>query len=138
LGGGACILAGFWADRIGKAQVALAAMCASGAFAVLSALSFGGPAWLTVVLVVGWGLTVIPDSAQFSALVADHAPAQLAGSLLSLQTALGFMLTIAVVQAVPMAASWMGWPVTLALMALGPCLGVVAMSRLIVVTRVRP
>ena len=42
-----------------------------------------------------WGIAVIPDSAQFSALVADAAPPHLAGSLLTFQTALGFALTIA-------------------------------------------
>jgi len=36
-----------------------------------------------------WGVTVIADSAQFSALVADASPPDQAGSLMTFQTALG-------------------------------------------------
>ena len=45
-------------------------------------LAFGGPVWLAAALVLVWGAAVIPDSAQFSALVADAAPPDAAGSLL--------------------------------------------------------
>ncbi len=66
-----------------------------------TALAFHGPVWLFAALVLVWGLAVIPDSAQFSALVADAAPPERAGSLMTLQTALGFLLTFFTVQAVP-------------------------------------
>jgi len=134
LGGFACVIAGYYADRLGKAWVAMAAMGISGTTAILTAVSFGGPAWITIVLAVIWGIMVIPDSAQFSALVADYAPAELAGSLLSLQTSLGFLLTIGTVQATSIVAEQIGWPATLALLSLGPYFGVVAMARLIRLT----
>jgi MFS family permease len=127
LGGIACIAAGVAAGRIGKAEVTIVAMAASGTAAVLTAVTFGGPVWLTFALVVVWGIAVIPDSAQFSALVADAAPPHLAGSLMSLQTALGFALTIVTVQAAPVAAAHLGWPVVLAAMAIGPAIGILAM-----------
>ncbi len=127
LGGLACVVAGVAADRIGKAEVTIIAMAASGTAALLTAATFGGPVWLTFALVVIWGIAVIPDSAQFSALVADAAPPHLAGSLLTFQTALGFTLTIATVQVTPVAAAAFGWPVVLAAMALGPAAGIVAM-----------
>ena len=85
----------------------------------------------TVALVLVWGAAVIPDSAQFSALVADAAPPDRAGSLMTLQTALGFTLTFFTVQATPAVAALVGWPATLGLMALGPMISVVAMQRLI-------
>ena len=66
-GAPACIWGGALADRIGKARVAAAALLISGSAAILTALSFGGPVWLTLVLVVIWGAAVIPDSPQFSA-----------------------------------------------------------------------
>ena len=126
----ACVFAGALADRIGKAEVTIIAMAVSGAAALLTALSFGGPVWLTFTLIVVWGIAVIPDSAQFSAIVADNAPPHLSGSLLTFQTALGFALTIATVQATPMLAAAFGWPVVLAAMALGPAAGIVAMRGL--------
>lgn len=127
LGAPACVVAGIFADRVGKAEVTLVALGVSGSFAVLTAMSFGGPVWLTLVLAVIWGIAVIPDSAQFSAIVADHAPPELAGSLLTLQTALGFTLTIFTVQLMPIAASHVGWPIMLAVLGLGPIAGILAM-----------
>lgn len=131
LGGLLCLPAGRLADRLGKARVAQGAMAASGAAGLATSLAFGGPAWLVALLVLLWGAAVIPDSAQFSALVADAAPGERAGSLLAFQTALGFTLTFFTVQAVPAAAAWLGWPATLALMALGPAAGIAAMQRLV-------
>ena len=131
LGGLLCLPAGRLADRVGKARVALWAMAASGSAGLLTALAFGGPVWLVAPLVLAWGAAVIPDSAQFSALVADAAPQERAGSLLALQTALGFSLTFFTVQAVPSVVVAVGWPWTLAIMALGPAVGIAAMRRLI-------
>lgn len=127
LGAAACVPAGWAADRIGKAEVTIIALTASGLAAVLTAATFGGPAWITMLLAIVWGIAVIPDSAQFSAIVADEAPPHLAGSLLTFQTALGFALTIATVQLTPLAAEAAGWPLVLAAMALGPALGIIAM-----------
>jgi MFS family permease len=131
LGGLLCAPAGIIADRIGKARVAAAAMVVSGLAGLGVAATFGGPVWLTAALILVWGAAVIPDSAQFSALVADAAPPDRAGSLMTFQTALGFTLTFFTVQAVPFAAEALGWPATLALMAIGPAAGVEAMRRLI-------
>jgi MFS family permease len=130
VGGVLCLPAGWLADRVGKARVAQAAMALSGAAGLATAATFGGPAWVTAALVLAWGAAVIPDSAQFSALVADAAPPERAGSLLTFQTALGFTLTFFTVQAVPSVAAALGWPATLALMAVGPAFGVEAMRRL--------
>jgi MFS family permease len=135
LGGLLCRPAGRLADRVGKARVASWAMTASAGAGLLTALAYGGPVWLVALLVLVWGAAVIPDSAQFSALVADAVPGERAGSLLSLQTALGFTLTFFTVQAVPSVASALGWPATLAIMAVGPMIGIAAMRRLIGVTR---
>lgn len=126
LGAPVCVLAGRFADLIGKAEIALMALAVSGLAAILTALSFGGPVWLTLSLAVIWGIAIIPDSAQFSALVADNAPAEISGSLLTLQTALGFALTIFTVQIMPMAAEVFGWPPVLAMLAIGPALGILA------------
>ena len=102
-------------------------MAASGTLALATAASFGGPAALTFVLFVLWGIAVIPDSAQFSALVADFAPPEWAGSLMTFQTALGFLLTVATVQLSPLIAGTFGWPALLAGLAIGPLFGVIAM-----------
>jgi len=127
LGALACIWAGRSADRIGKANVAMIAMAGSFVAGLATAASFGGPWWLTVILFIVWGITIVPDSALFSALVADAAPPQLAGSLLTFQTALGFLLTFVTVQLAPVLAEQVGWQATLTVLAVGPALGIIAM-----------
>lgn len=127
LGAASAVWAGWVAGRIGKANVAIIALAASLLAGLATAASFGGPWWLTAVLFVVWGIAVIPDSAQFSALVADAAPPHLAGSLMTFQTALGFLLTFATVQAAPVIAACLGWQPVLAALAIGPALGIAAM-----------
>lgn len=79
-------------------------------------------------LLLIYGITVIADSAQFSAAVAELAPGELAGSLLTLQTALGFALTVVSVQLLPVWAEAIGWRWAFVPLAVGPVIGVVAMG----------
>ncbi|MEM1343904.1 MAG: MFS transporter [Pseudomonadota bacterium] len=123
LGGVACVPAGWLADRLGRARVAFACLVLSGTAGVAAALVFGGPLWLLVGVLIVWGIAVIPDSALYSTLVADAAPPERAGSLMTLQTALGFLLTAITVQGLPWLASAVGWPAALATLALGPIAG---------------
>jgi len=130
-----CPLAGQYADRVGKAQITIVAMCISGATAIATALAFNGPIALVAALVVLWGMSIIPDSAQFSALIADFSKPEQAGSIMTLQTALGFALSIVTVQLTPSVANLIGWSWVIALLALGPLIGVACMLRLIALTR---
>jgi len=129
IGAGAllCPVAGFVADRFGKARTTIIVMGLSGLGALCTALAFGGPIWLVFAAAVFWGMFVIPDSAQFSALIADYSPPDIAGSIMTLQTALGFTLTIATVQYLPVAVSQFGWGPSLAALAAGPVFGIWAM-----------
>ncbi len=130
LGGVTCFIGGWFADRIGKARVTIIAMAVSGLAALGTAATFGGPPWITFIVVVIWGIAIIPDSPQFSALVADASPPQIAGSLMTFQTAIGFGLTIFTVQAVPYAVEYTSWPIVISVMALGPVFGIWSMLRL--------
>lgn len=125
-----CVLAGLLADRIGKSETTILAMTLSGGMALATAAAYGGPAALVITLVMIWGFSIIADSAQFSALVADFAPPEASGALLTFQTALGFALTIITVQAAPWAATTFGWPVVFVILAMGPIAGIIAMLRL--------
>jgi MFS family permease len=131
LGGLACVPAGWWAVRFGSARVAQLCLCGSGAAALASAVLFGGSAWAMMAALILWGIAIIPDSALYSTLVADAAPPERTGSLLTIQTALGFFLTALTVQATPTLAEFVGWSRVLGIMALGPALGIRAMQLLI-------
>jgi len=68
-----------------------------------------------------WGIAVIQDSAQFSALAA--AAAERAASLITFQTALGFTFILFAVQVGPTVVELADRSATLAPMAFGPALG---------------
>ncbi|MGE0042078.1 MAG: nitrate/nitrite transporter [Vicinamibacterales bacterium] len=125
-----CALAGWFADRLGKARVAIWAMWTSGACAALTVAAFGGPPWILYLLVAVWGFAVVADSAQFSALVTEYAPSDHVGTALTLQTCLGFMLTMVSIELLPAAARMTSWRWASLVLVPGPLLGIVAMRQL--------
>ena len=125
-----CLLAGWAGDRFGRARAAAGAMLVSGSCCVLAAFAFGGPAYLLVPLLMVWGAAVIADSAMFSACLGTVVDQRYVGTALTLQTALGFLLTVVTIQLVPVVAEAVGWPWAVAMLGVGPLLGSVAMVRL--------
>ncbi len=129
-GGVGAVWAGVLADRLGRERIASWAMAASGSIALFAGWLVGAPAWIVLPVLVAWGLTIVADSAQFSALVTEVAPPHAAGTALTLQTCLGFALTTVSIWAVPVIAELAGWGWAFALLAPGPALGIVAMRAL--------
>jgi MFS family permease len=125
-----CVVGGGLADRHGRVLVAMIAMLVSGGCALLSVAVFGThPAVLGVLLLV-WGAAVIADSAQFSAALSELADPRYVGTALTAQTAIGFLVSVLTIQALPLLADAVGWRAAVPLLALGPLLGAVAMARL--------
>jgi MFS family permease len=126
------VVAGIVADRVGRTVTTIVALAVSGSCAILAGLIFGAPAWIIVVVAVVWGVSVVADSAQFSSAVSELAPPGTAGSALSVQVALGFLLTGVTIVAVGLLdpADGSGWRVAWLLLALGPVVGIIAMWRL--------
>lgn len=124
-------LGGGWAaDRLGRTLVTSASMLVSGCCAIGMGFMFGQPAWAVLALGVVWGIAVIADSAQFSAAVAELADRGLIGTMLTVQTCAGFLLTIVSIQLLPLVKAVIGWRYAFMMLAIGPFLGVIAMLRL--------
>ncbi|MGQ0737042.1 MAG: MFS transporter [Acidobacteriota bacterium] len=125
-----CVLAGWLADRVGRARVAIWALWTSAACAGLTTIAFGmHPAWFFALTMI-WGFAIVADSAQFSALVSEHSPYELVGTALTLQTCLGFLLTMATIELLPRVAAATSWRWASWLLVPGPLLGIVAMRGL--------
>ncbi|MDX1571159.1 MAG: MFS transporter [Xanthomonadales bacterium] len=131
IGAGAigCVLAGRWADRIGRATVTIWSMAISGACCLVVGFLFDSPV-LLVALCVIWGFAVVADSAQFSAAVSELADRRYLGTALTMQTCIGFLITLITIGATPTLVEWIGWRYAFAPLALGPVFGIVAMWRL--------
>jgi len=124
------IWGGWLADRRGRAFVVILSMAASGACALVVGIFFSGSVAVLIPLVLIWGFFVVSDSAQFSAMVTEGAPADSVGTALTLQTSLGFLLSMATIQAVPRIVDARGWPWAFCALSLGPALGIAAIRRL--------
>jgi MFS family permease len=110
----------------------MTAMAVSGGCAVAIGLLFGAPPPVTFALGLVWGVSVVADSAQFSAAITELGPPGTAGSALALQTASGFLLTGITISLVGLlsASDALGWRLVFALLAVGPLVGIVAMGLL--------
>jgi MFS family permease len=130
IGGAGCVWGGLVADRRGREWLVTVAMAASGACALLIGFVYGKSLWLLVPVAVVWGFFVIADSAQFSVLVTEAVPPHAVGTALTVQTSLGFLLTMVSIQLVPPVAVIVGWRWAFVMLAMGPALGIAAIRRL--------
>ncbi len=130
VGGIGSLVTGLLADRLGRTTITSISMLTSGACAVLVGLFFGGnPLWLVVVCLI-WGLAVVADSAQFSACISELCRVEYTGTALTMQTSLGFLLTLVTIRLIPTLELWVSWRWAFAFLAIGPAVGVWAMSTL--------
>jgi MFS family permease len=124
------VAAGLLADKLGRTTLTIAAMAVSGTCAATIGLLFGGSAAALVAVCIVWGISIVADSAQFSASIAELADRSRVGTMLTLQTALGFTLTLVTIHLMPHLVAAMTWRYAFAVLALGPAVGVAAMFRL--------
>jgi MFS family permease len=124
------VLGGWLADRFGRTTLTIAAMSISGGCALSVGLLFGGSPLVLVALCLVWGMAVVADSAQFSASVAELSDRSLVGTMLTVQTSIGFLLTLVTIHLLPVLVERVGWRYAFASLSLGPLLGVLAMGRL--------
>lgn len=126
-----CILGGALSDRIGRCLTTAGMMAVSGGCALLIGFAFGGPAWLLALIALVWGISIIGDSAQFSAAVTELADPRFVGTALTLQVSIGFALTVLAIWLMPQIAELLGgWRWTFLALLPGPAIGAAAMLRL--------
>ncbi len=123
-------IAGAFADRVGKARIASWAMLVSATCAALAGVAFAVSPAAVVALAVVWGVAVVADSAQLSALVAEHSPRDHVGTALTMQTCSGFLLTMVSIRIVPIVARAVGWQWAFLILVPGPLLGAWALQGL--------
>lgn len=123
-----CLLGGYLSDRIGRTATTAGMMLVSGSCALLMGFLFTGPLWLFMLVAIVWGVSVIGDSAQFSAAVTELADRRFVGTALSVQLGAGFALTVLAIWLTPRFADFIGgWRWAFLLLVPGPLLGAAAM-----------
>jgi len=129
-GGLGCVWGGAAADRVGRHGVVNLAMAASGVCCLVVGFTLEAPFIVVALLTWVWGFFVVADSAQFSAMITEVAPADSVGTALMLQTSMGFLLTMVTIQAVPAMVDAVEWRWAFTFLALGPAAGIWSIRRL--------
>ena len=126
-----CVAGGLLARRHGSALVATAQLTTSGLCCLAAPWMLQAPLPLFLAWLLLWGVTVVGDSPQFSALTAANSPRQAVGSVLTLSNSIGFAISavsielfVRLAQTVPLA-QLLPW------LAVGPGLGLLAMRPLL-------
>jgi MFS family permease len=132
-----CIWAGAAADRVGRSVAAIVALAVSGTCSLLAGPLMSGPTTLLLAVTIIWGVSVVADSAQFSAAVTEFASRDYVGTAVTVQTALGFLLTMVTIRLIPHWSESWGWRYAYMPLAGGPAIGIVCMLRLRSMERAR-
>ena len=130
-GGVGSLIAGRLADAWGRTRTTIASMVVSGACALAIGLAIEGHPYLVTAIALLWGFAVVADSAQFSSAVSELGEHEYMGTLLTTQTAMGFLLTLVPIRLIPLAVDAFGWAWAFAMLAVGPALGSWAMWMLL-------
>lgn len=131
IGSGAigCILAGKLSRHFSSGRIAAVALATSGLCCALYPWLSSAPASILFGLLLLWGISVIADSAQFSAMSARACPPQLVGSALAIQNSIGFAITMVAINLGTTAITEWGVYVTWLLLP-GPILGLIGLRPL--------
>ena len=125
------LLGGWLSDRIGRCLTCAGMMIVSGACAALIGFAFDGPTLLLAALALIWGVSVVGDSAQFSAAVTELSEPHFVGTALALQLGIGFALTVVAIWLLPIFASVIGgWHWAFLMLLPGPVIGALSMLAL--------
>jgi MFS family permease len=130
MGGLGSLLAGQLADRVGRTTVTILSLVTSGICSIIAGLLFGRNPVLLTLLCLVWGFAIVADSAQFSAAISELCRSEYTGTALTLQTSLGFLLTLVTIRLIPTLEEHIGWNWAFAFLAIGPAVGIWAMYRL--------
>lgn len=124
LGGVACVIGGYLAQKLGAEKIAFSALSLSGLCCLLSPFIFQMDSLvLLLIFLILWGLFVIADSPLFSTLVAQNAIPELKGTALTIVNCIGFSITIISIQLINYLGTFIAPEYLYLFLSIGPFLG---------------
>ena len=125
------IVGGVISKKMGSARVAFIQLALSGICCLISPLMFYTSTPIFLIFLIFWGVVVIGDSPQYSAIIALSAPSELVGSALTLVNSIGFAITILSLWVLSQFYEILELQYLLLILALGPIAGLISMKPLL-------
>jgi MFS family permease len=126
----ACVMSGYLAQYFGTKKVAVSALFLSTCCCLTSPLFLiYSNVYALFFFLIFWGMVVIADSPLFSTLVAQNAPIESKGTLLTITNCFGFSLTIISIQLLGKLTAVITLEYLFVFLSIGPILGLAAMFR---------
>lgn len=123
------MIGGRIADNIGRTKFNIIMCVISGTSSVLIGF-FLNNAMLAMIIAIIWGLTVVPDSPQYSAMISELSDPAYIGTALAVQTAIGFAIANISIWVLPVVVYVINWPFGFTFLVLGPIFSIYSMVRL--------
>lgn len=138
-GGLACVFGGMLSQYFGVKRVAALSLFISCLCCILSPFFLlSNSLFLFITFLFIWGISVIADSPLFSTLVAQNAPEESRGTSLTIVNCIGFSITIISIQFINLLSSRISGQYIYMLLAIGPILGLIALLRNKMSTKIEP
>lgn len=125
-----CILGGVCGDRLGRCKTCAGMCLVSFICSLVEGHTASAPVGVLVLIGLIWGVAVVGDSAQYSAMVTEVTDADLVGTALTLQQAIGYTITCATVFLVPIWQKAIGWGGAFSILSPPNVLAVMTLVRL--------
>ena len=126
-----CAIGGLISLKVGSAKVAFTQLLLSGICCLLSPFLFSAPPEIFIGFLIFWGIVVVGDSPQYSAISARTAPKELVGTGLTIMNCIGFAITILSIQFVNYLTVHINENYWLLVLAMGPLLGLISLRPLL-------
>lgn len=126
-----CILGGIISPKAGSAKVAFVQLSLSCVCCIIAPIMFQTSVTIFLIFMIFWGIVVVGDSPQYSAVIALSAPKDLVGSGLTLVNSIGFAITIVSLWFIYQFLDKIPISIALMILSLGPIVGLISMRHLI-------
>jgi MFS family permease len=123
------VIGGKIADKIGRTKFNILMSAFSGTSSLIIGFFLENYV-LALVIAVIWGLTVVPDSPQYSAMISELSDPVYIGTALAIQTAIGFAISNATIWLLPIIVDLIGWTFGFSFLVLGPIFGIISLLKL--------
>ena len=123
------MIGGKIADIIGRTKFNIIMLVISGTSSLIIGF-FLNNAFFGLVIAIIWGLTVVPDSPQYSAMISELSDPTYIGTALAMQTAIGFAITNISIWLLPVMVDLLGWTFGFTFLVLGPITGIISLIKL--------